>query len=198
MISDGLYFNERNEKPFYGGAYPPTGWVFEQLLSWYFVSLVTLVVRQSAALKLRRAFDQDFSAIADFDLVVRLSRISKLALYPEVLAKWRVHAESATWKYPVAFVQERERWLVKQISEEPSFVETYSAAIRQFNNKNLRTKAVHSLLANRRIVALKTLGRAGFDHWHAWALLLLCFFPLPGRIISYLYKQKFLNSPTTR
>ena len=198
VISDALYFNGRGEKRFYRGAYPPTGWVFEQLLSGYFVSLVTLVFRRSAAMKLRRAFDQDFSAIADFDLVVRLSRISKLALYPKILGKWRVHAESETWKYPLAFVHEKERWLVKQISEEPSFAETYSAAISQFNNKNLRTKAIHSLLANRRIVALKTLGRAGFDHWHAWAVLLLCFLPFPGRIISYFYKKKFLNSPTIR
>ena len=198
VISDALFFNERSQRRFYGWKYPPTGWVFERLFSQYFICLVTAVFRRSAVLKLRRAFDSDFSAIADFDLAVRLSRISKLALYPEVLAKWRVHAGSDTWKYPLAFVQERERWLKKQISEESSFAETYSVAIRRFSNKNLRTKAIHSLLTNRRIFALKTLSRAGFDHWHAWALLLLCFFPFPGGMISYLYKRKFLNSPTIR
>ena len=195
VISDMLFFNDSAEKPFYAGRYPPTGWVFERLFSWYFVSLVTLVFRRSAALKLRRAFDSDFSSIADFDLVVRLSRISKLALYPEVLAKWRVHPGSDTWRYPLAFVQEKERWLVKQVAEDPSFAENYSAAIRQFNNKNLRTKVAHELLANRRILALKTLGQAGFDHWHAWVLLLFCFLPFSGAMISSLYKQKFLNSP---
>ena len=198
VISDALFFNERSQRRLYGWKYPPTGWVFERLFSEYFICLVTAVFRMSAVLKLRRAFDPDFSAIADFDLAVRLSRISKLALYPEVLAKWRVHAGSHTWRYPLAFVQERERWLAKQISEKSFFAENYSAAIRQFNNKNLRTKAVHLLLANRRIVALKTLGRAGFGHWHAWALLLLCFFPFLGGIISFFYKRKFLNSPTIR
>ena len=198
VISDALYFNERSEKRFYGGAYPPTGWVFEQLLSWYFVSLVTLVFRRSAAMKLRRAFDQDFSSIADFDLVVRLSRISKLALYPEILAKWRVHAGSDTWKYPLAFVQEREKWLAKQIAEELSFTANYSAAIRQFNNKTLRTKTAHELLANRRILALKTLAQGDFDHWHAWALLFFCFFPFSDAVISCLYKRKYLNTPIVR
>ena len=198
VISDALFFNERSQRRLYGWKYPPRGWVFERLVSQYFICLVTVVFRRSVVLKLRRAFDPDFSSIADFDLAVRLSRISKLALYPEVLAKWRVHAGSDTWRYPLAFVQERERWLAKQISEEPSFIENYSIAIRQFKDKNLRTKAVHALLANQRIVALEALGQVRFDHWHAWALLLLCFLPFPSVMISCLYKRKFLNSPTIR
>ncbi len=195
VISDVLFFNESNEKPFYGGKYPPTGWVFEQLFPWYFVSLVTLVVRRSAVLKLRRAFDQDFSSIADFDLVVRLSRVSKLALCQEILAKWRVHAGSDTWRYFLPFAQEKERWLVKQISEESSFAASYPVAIRQFNNKNLRTKTAYELLANRRARAFKALVQSDFDHWHAWALLVFCFLPFSSAIISCLYKRKFLNSP---
>lgn len=191
VISDTLFFNERTEKPLYGGKYPPTGRVFEQLLTGYFVSLETVVLRKSTALKLSRAFDPDFNMIGDFDLVVRLSRISKLALCPEILAKWRVHGESVSWKFPLVFIEEKERWISKQITLEPSFANEYSASIRQFKNKNLRTKAAHELRNNRRIVALKSLVSTGFDHWHAWALLLFCFLPFSSAAISYLYKRKF-------
>lgn len=190
VISDTLFFNKTRDKPFYGGKYPPTGWVFEQLLTGYFVSLETLVFRRSTALKLPRAFDPDFSAIADFDMVVRLSRISKLALCPEILAKWRVHAGSDTWKYPQSFIEEKERWIAKQIAEDAPFAKKYATSIRQFKNKNLRTKAILELRSNRRILALQTLVRTGFDHWHAWALLLLCILPFSGVALSHLYKRR--------
>ena len=198
VISDALFFNDKTEKSFYAGEYPPTGWVFERLFSWYFVSLVTLVFRRSAVSKLRRAFDSDFSSIADFDLVVRLSRISKLALCPEILAKWRVHDGSETWRCPSAFIDEKKRWLAKQISEEPLFAEHHPAVVRQFNSKNLRTEAAHELLSNQRILALRSLMQAGFDHWHAWVLLLFCFLPFSGAMISCLYRRKFLNSPVAK
>ncbi len=189
-ISDTLFFNEKSEKPLYGGNYPPAGWVFEDLLKGYFVSLETLVFRRSMALQLSRAFDPDFSFIADFDLVVRLSRISKLALQPEILAKWRMHGASDSAKYPTAFSEEKDRWLQKQIAEEPGFVEKYPDALRKFKNKNDRTKITYALLEKKRLDALQLLMRTGFDHWHAWALLAFCFLPFSGTALSYLYRRK--------
>lgn len=189
-ISDTLFFNEKTEKPLYAGKYPPTGWVFEKLLTGYFVSLETVIIRRSTALKLSRAFDPDFSFIADFDLIVRLSRISKLALYPEILAKWRVHKGSDTWRYPSAFIEEKDRWIEKQVAEEPSFGKKYSISIRQFKDKNLRTKVMHELLNNRRIVGLKTLIQSKFGHWHDWVLLVFCFIPFSSAMLSCVYRRR--------
>jgi glycosyltransferase involved in cell wall biosynthesis len=186
VISDTLFFNETAEKPLYAGKYPPTGWVFERLMTGYFVSLI---IRRTAALKLPRAFDADFSAIADFDLVVRISRISKLALVPEVLAKWRVHGESDTWRYPLSFVEEKEKWITKQISEDTLFFNEHATAINQFNNKNLRTRVIHMLRHKHRIDAIKTLFRSEFDHWHAWVLFLLCVFPFSSHVLELAYKR---------
>lgn len=190
-ISDTLFFNEKSERPLYVGKYPPTGWVFEQLMTDYFVSLETVMIRRSVALKLSRAFDPDFSFIADFDLVVRLSRISKLALCPEILAKWRVHQESDSWKLPRSFIDEKERWVAKQIVEDPSFCSKYPISIAKFKNKNIRTKVIHKLLNNERINGIKDLFRSDFDHWHAWVLLIFCFIPFSSTLVSYLYKRKY-------
>ena len=107
VICDTLFFNEKTEKALYGNKPPHTGSVFEKLMTNYFVSSETIVFRMSTALKLPRAFDHDFNFISDFDLVVRLSRISKMAFCPDVLAKWRVHGESHSWKYPLTFVERK-------------------------------------------------------------------------------------------
>ncbi len=190
VISDTLFFNDSSETPLYKGNYPKTGWVFEDLLKGYFVSLETLVFRRSAAMKLPRAFDPEFSFIADFDLVVRLSRISKLALYPEVLAKWRMHNASDSWKFPQAFLEEKERWLSKQVAEDPDFEKKYSKPIQEFKNKNMRLKVVHHLIKNRNGDAMKCLLESTFDHWHYLMLLFFCFMPFPSRVVSSLYKYK--------
>lgn len=190
VISDTLFFNESREETLYAGKYPPTGWVFDQLLTAYFVSLETLVIRRSTVLKLARAFDADFSAIADFDLVVRLSRISKLAMVKEVLAKWRVHPESDTWRYPMSFVDEKEKWVAKQLSEDPSFTNEYAKEINIFENKALRTKVIYMLRSGRRIVAIETLLKSGFDHWHAWALFLLCLLPFSNIVLDLVFKRR--------
>jgi glycosyltransferase involved in cell wall biosynthesis len=190
VISDTLFFTETGEKPLYREKYPPTGWVFEQLLTGYFVSLETLVFRRVFVENMPRAFDSDFSAIADFDLVVRLSRISKLALCPEILAKWRMHLESDTWRNPWAFIEERERWIEKQMLEDATFARDYSNSIGRFKNKGLRTKAMHLLQHQRRGDAFHALMLSEFDHWHAWMILVFCAFPFSGAVLSWILKKR--------
>jgi glycosyltransferase involved in cell wall biosynthesis len=190
VISDTLFFNEKAERPLYGNRYPPTGWVFERLMAGYYVSLETVVIRRAAAIRLPRAFDPDFSAIADFDLIVRLSRISKLALVPEILAKWRIHRNSDTWRYPLAFSKETERWIEKQSLEDPYHLGSFSAVVAVLKNKNIRTQVKHMILQGRRIDAANLLRSSQFDHWHAWVLLLVCYLPLPRVLLRYVLNTR--------
>jgi len=191
VISDTFFFNEKTEKALYGNKPPPTGCVFEKLLTNYFVSFETVVFRRSTILKLPRAFDPDFGFIADFDLVVRLSRISKLEFCPEVLAKWRVHEDSSTWESPITFVEEREHWIMKQMTEDPSFSEIYKNQIKIFNSTNYRGRAVFEISNNRnRVGAIQYVIKTRFIDWRDWILLLLCLTPFSNIVLSYLYKRK--------
>lgn len=191
VISDTFFFNEKTEKALYGNKPPPTGKVFEKLLINYFVSFETVVFRRSTILKLPRAFDPDFSFIADFDLVVRISRISKLELCPEVLAKWRVHAGSGTWESPLNFVEEKERWILKQIAEDQSFAEIYKKQIKIFNSTNYRQRAVFEIRNNtNRVKAIQNIIKTQFIDWRDWILLILCFIPFSKILLSYLYKRR--------
>ena len=191
VICDTLFFNEKTEKALYGKKTPHTGSVFEKLMTNYFVSSETIVFRKSTALKLPRAFDHDFNFISDFDLVVRLSRISKMAFCPDVLAKWRVHGESHSWKYPLTFVEEKERWIVKLIEEDFSFKEIYKKQIHIFNSKNFRERAIFEISNNKnRMAAIRNVIKTQLTDWRDWVLLMICFTPFAGIIFLHLQKRK--------
>jgi len=188
--SNALFFNEKTEKSRYAHKQPPTGWVFEKLLIDYYFILVTLVFRKSIAQKMPRVFDPDFSSIADLDLIMRLSLISKLALHPDILAKWRVHEKSETWQRFEAFTEERERWMEKQLAEKTFSAQQYSKPICQFNNKNMRAKVFLALFHGHRGIAFRTLLQTKFNHWQSWVLLFFCFLPFSSAIARYLYRRK--------
>lgn len=190
VCSNALFFNEKTEKVRYVRKYPPTGWVFEKLLLDYYIVLVTLVFRKSSAEKLSRTFDPDFSSITDFDLVLRLSLISKLALCPEILAKWRVHENSETWRCFESFFEEKERWIQKQLAEKSFPAQKFSASIQKFQDKNTHTKSFVALLHGGRNLAFKTLLQARLHHWKTWALLVFCCLPFSNVLAHYLYKRK--------
>jgi len=190
VISDTLFFNEADERALYGGQYPPEGYVFRQLLTNYFVSLETLMLKKSVVDKLAYGFDADFSFIADFDLVLRTARISKLAICREVLAKWRVHEASDSWQSSVSFSEERERWIQKQTSQEVDFSDTYQSEVRQVHDKNFLLMAIHALSNNQRLDALRLILKTRFKDWHDYALFALCFLPFSDRLLGYLQQRR--------
>jgi len=190
VISDSLFFNETDERALYNGQYPSEGDVFSELLTDYFVSLETLMLRKSTVDQLAYGFDADFSFIADFDLVLRTARISKLAICKEVLAKWRVHEDSDSWQSLVSFSEERERWLEKQTSNDESFARDYQREIIQLHDKNSLLMAINALSNGQRIKALKLIFSTRFRGWHNYALLVLCFLPWSGYLLNYLQRHR--------
>ncbi len=190
VISDTLFFNETDDRPLYNGKYPAEGDVFRELLTGYFVSLETLMLRKSVVDRLSYGFDADFSFIADFDIVLRVSQISKLAVYKEVLAKWRVHEASDSWRFPASFSEEKERWIDKQIKHNIFFSEKYKDEIAKMHDKNNLMMAFSALLENRRIKALKFLFKSRFPGRHNSALFILCFVPFSNSLLRYFQKQR--------
>ena len=193
VISDTMYFNETNERVLYNGDYPPEGNVFRELLSNYFVSLETLMLRKTVVDKLDYGFDADFSFIADFDLVLRVAQISKLAICKEVLGKWRVHAESDSWQSPISFALEKERWIKKQSIEIPMFSTKYKNEITQLHKKNYRSMAMSYIIMKKRLLALKSIIRNKPYYLSDYKVLLLCFLPFSSRILIFWRKSKALS-----
>ncbi len=115
-ICDTIFFSENKERVLYNKSYPPSGMVFSDLVRRYFISLETVVVRKSTADFHKISFDSNYSHISDFDFLTRLSKHCKLAVYPEVLAKWRVHSNSSTWSEFDKFFYEEQSWFKKMLS----------------------------------------------------------------------------------
>jgi len=190
VISDTLFFNESDERPLYGNLYPPEGYVFKELLVEYFVSLETLMLRKTFVERLSIGFDPDFSFVADFDLVLRTARISKLAICREVLAKWRVHETSDSWQSSISFPMEREKWIDKQISIDANFAKEYQLEISKLHSKNLLSMAAISLLDSRRIEALRLVLKTNFKDWRSYAIIVLCFIPFSDKVFGYMQHRR--------
>lgn len=77
---------------------PPTGMVFRELLSGYFLSLETVVIRRKCLNTLSEWFDSRFHHVGDADLFLRIAFRWGLGYVDEPLAKWRMYEESWTWR----------------------------------------------------------------------------------------------------
>jgi glycosyltransferase involved in cell wall biosynthesis len=129
VYSDSLYFNGAgHELRLYATKTPYRGHCFPELLNNYLVSLETAVLRRAALDQLDHWFDLSFSAIEEYDLFVRVGLQWKVDFVPEVLAKWRVHGESLTWRAPDRFTQEK-RIMLEQLQENPRVQSQHAAAM---------------------------------------------------------------------
>jgi len=132
VICNTLFFNEKGtQKKLYKKKNPPIGRVFKSLLSEYFVSLETAVIRMQALKSLDYWFDSRFEAIEEYDLFVRLGYYWELAYVDEILAKWRVHSSSGTWTRSELFPMEKIIMLKTLSKSIPNFTEKYSTEINK-------------------------------------------------------------------
>lgn len=174
VISDTFWFNDQKQRRLYAKGYPKEGYVFPDLLANYFVSLQTLVCRKAFVDRLAiPSFVPEFSMIADFDLVMRLSRISKLALVKEPLAKWRIHGDNLTCSLSGAFYSEKCRWL-KKYEDELNFFTGYEAALATFKRITLRSECIRLISCGDKKQAFSMLKKSMvLDHWYGVCLMFI-------------------------
>ena len=116
-----------------------------------------MVFKRSFVEKLTHQFDPDFNFISDFDLVLRLSKISKLKYHNETLGGWRVHGGNDTFKSPYSFVEETNRWINKQLRLNVLDKEFHKTSLRKLVNVNNRQIAIFELIKGKRINCIKKL-----------------------------------------
>lgn len=158
----------------------PTGWVLNDLLGFYFVGLLTLVVRRSALTSLDYPCDPRYHMIGDLDLVVRLATQWKLGCEQEPVGFYRAHDSNESLKHRSRHLGELERWL-----EEMKDVE----AIRSSPNYQLLKQ--HSIY-QQAIYQLMQANRIGAHHlardlpWGQFKAKLWVALMLPGFVIRNL------------
>ena len=136
VISNSLFFkNNGRSKKLYNKKKPPTGLVFSELLSSYFISLETVVIRKEALKSLDYWFDTQFQVIEEYDLLVRIGYAWEVAYVDQVLAKWRVHNSSWTWTKSELFPFEKKIMLMNLKNSINDFEKIYSNEINQIHQE---------------------------------------------------------------
>lgn len=131
VYSDTIFFNARgDEKRVYGGKLPARGRCFRQLLGRYFLSMETVVIRRAALEQQSVWFDPRFNMIEEADLFRRIAHDWEIDGVPEVLARWRVHLGSWTFKHPELFRSETMQMLERYRQLYPNFDAGFAAEIR--------------------------------------------------------------------
>jgi glycosyltransferase involved in cell wall biosynthesis len=178
VISNTLFFDGNGkERQFYQKHSPPTGYVFRELLSKYFISLETVVLRAQSLTQLDKHFNAEFTAIEEYDLLVRISYNWKVAYVKDVLSKWRVHAASWTWSKKDSFPKEKRIMLAELSNIIPEFDSEYSEEIKVVK-RGIAIQESEILWANGQSQAARELVKINIsDDLRCKIFYLLTFFP---------------------
>ena len=131
VISDTIFFNAKgDQKRLFHRKKPPQGNVFENLLTGYFISMETAVIRKAALDGLDEWFDTRFHMIEEADLFIRIAFRWRMGYVDTPLAKWRMHPESWTFTRRDTLPLEYEQMLAKLMDVIPNFTLDYPEAIR--------------------------------------------------------------------
>ena len=190
VISNTEFFNDEVSRPLFTTKHPQSGYVFDQLILDYFISLETLILRRTAIRNLSYAFDQDFSFIADFDICLRIADKWKLSYVPEVLGGWRVHNSSDSWKSPISFAEEKIKWIEKQSHLNPGLVERREDSFLKLAVQTHQVAAMYQIADKKRKSALVHIRKAGLLNFKTMVLLLFVLIPSGGNFIRLREKNK--------
>ncbi len=163
------------------------GHCFSQLLSDYFVPLVSIVIRKECFSKLDHFFDERFQIIGDADIVRRIALCGwKLDMINEPLSNWRWHDSNLTFKESGRTYKENEQMLEKYFSEYPGFKEKYKNEIFNLRSGVVRSEA-KLLLAQKKFKELRKILAPYLSQPKNLFLYLLSYFPQP---FIYLFLKK--------
>jgi glycosyltransferase involved in cell wall biosynthesis len=174
--SDTIFFNELgHERRSYGGQLPCEGHCFRMLLGRYFLSMETVVVRRTAIEEQTPWFDPRFDMIEEADLFRRIAYRWKIAGVSEVLAKWRVHASSWTFRHPHLLREETEMMLADYRQRFKDFDQEFSHELQQLRAAIDLAEARDAWIKGKKKPLVKHFIKAGgIGGWTKAAMIACC------------------------
>ena len=95
VFCNSIFFNDKGKiKNLYDKRKPPKGNVFRSILTGYFLSMETVVIRRRALESLEEWFDERFNMAEEGDLFIRIAHSWEFDYIDEPLSKWRVHGSN--------------------------------------------------------------------------------------------------------
>jgi glycosyltransferase involved in cell wall biosynthesis len=102
--------NEKKKK-LYINKKLPRGNIYNKIINYYSVGILTTVIRKKIYLELKKKFDERFSIVGDFDLFLRLSKICLFESIQRPLASYRLHGKNLSTQNREKGIEEIEIWL---------------------------------------------------------------------------------------
>ena len=141
----------------------PRGYIYNNLIDNYVVGMLTIIIKKNFYLKLAKKFDERFSIIEDYDLILRLSKICVFECIEKPLASYRLHEHNHSKIHMQKEIKEMKIWLsenklglkdseIKKIKKQIDYRELINYKIEGKYKKCL------SILLNSRMSLLKIKG----------------------------------------
>lgn len=181
-ISNSIFFNEKKQKLLYKKDQNFPKNVFYKLIKNYFISFDTVMIKKSHLDKLDHTFDKTFNIIHDCDLLIRLSRFSKMEYVPEALSKWRIHKKGASYNKSLIINNEKIK-LIKKLDKYYSGDISYEISKSFFLDSLYRNRTLIFLLNKKIKHALKELRNLKFSIKN-FCVIILFLFPLRNFILK--------------
>lgn len=188
--SNVLYFNNYGKSFYLYKKDMPGGKLFSDLLQSYFLCISSVIVRKSALDSLGELFDRRFGMIEEMDVFCRIAHDWDCAYASDVLARYRVHGSSDTWKKFEKIAFEYELLLHKFIAIYPDFEIDYPLESLCLKQMTLYYNVTSALLSGDSGLARNRLKGKCARSKKLWMLFL--FTLLPATVFQYLYKKRKL------
>lgn len=144
------------------------------LLKDYYAALVTLVIRKDILKKLDYLFDEEYHIIGDFDLVLRISALTKLGYIHKPLAILRLHESNVTIRNKELHIKEFNSWIKKNNSMDISKLDGFNYR----RNWLIYTIAIYKILDGEKKIPLMLFFKLPYGRFK-FRLIIALFLPLP-------------------
>tara|TARA_B100000945_G_C20405931_1_gene610005 strand:- start:1098 stop:2018 length:921 start_codon:yes stop_codon:yes gene_type:complete len=189
-FTNSLYFSKKRKKLLY--SFNKKFAVDTSLLiTNYPLSLNSIMIDINKLKTLDYHFDENYNHICDFDLMVRLSTISKVKYLNQLLSGWRIHGNNESFKRKEVFNKEKEKWCEFHLNNK--FLAKHKKELKEL--KLL-------IIAEERILnykfdfnALKNFKKSSFSNLRNFTFVFLSFIPFFPKIAfqlkDFLYKLRW-------
>jgi glycosyltransferase involved in cell wall biosynthesis len=180
-FTNSIFFSLKREKNLYKSK-KNLNLNTSQLITNYCLSLQSIIIDFKKLRSLDYSFDDQFSHISDFDLIVRLSSISKIKYLNKVLSGWRIHRNNESFKNNYLFNKEKLEWCNFHLNN--NYLSGYRKEIKELK---LLTYAEKRILENKiSLNELRNFKINSFSNKKNKLFMIFSFIPIIPRIIIFI------------
>lgn len=188
-ISNSTFFNENKSKNLYDNNRSFKKKVFYDLISNYFISFDTVIIKKKYLNKLSHTIDERFNIIHDLDLIIRLSSISEMSYVPLSLSKWRMSNNSESFNKLKRIIDEKKIFISK-LSNIHKKNKLFLNSRAKFIDTLRRQEILYNLTKKKYLKAFNLIYKLKLNYKNFF-LFLIIFFPFKKYIFNNILNIKY-------